>query len=719
MFSQNERNSLRDLIESLKRYNRYDLKDRSNKSILNDIYVDPLPDEGVLNAALNENTCFFIGRKGTGKSTVFMVAQERLRQTTDKIAVYIDVKSIFGATELTKLEVRKYSEELGADAIDNLKKYLIHKAFLKQFLTELTKEITDYLQLGIKDLFFSDRSAKITATIKWLNEWTEKILNTDTYRDIPLFREVKRVDKDQSKQQKEANASVEINGDSSFSLAKFANKLGFGIKGKYSRINAEETSQELTTEFKEILTLYFDVKTLMIDVSNMLKDAGFNKTFIFLDDFSEVEDEESARMIVDVLLAPLNNWSNDFYKFKVAAYPGRVYYGAIDKQKIDEVPLDFYDMYASKKLSELEQKAIDFTRRIFETRTNIYLSQNLSYYIDPVLWPNFYEELFKAAMNNPRRMGYILLNCYNSQIVHGHRITVTSLKEATILQYTQKDESFFRDNVKIQQAFGDRLLVQSQRELLNAIQGRAKDLSKELIKGGSEFFKKLPQLYTSHFFVLKEFEFLLSTLEHNFLISKYHEMKDRDGKEVTVYALNYGLCQKEGINFGRPEKTEEGKYYTERAFNYLPVIREFLSKFITIKCTNPDCKITYPTEQLQALKMYNMLCPTCLKAKCEMTLGYQKLVEEINSRYKDIQLPEYEFEILKVINDSVDEDWYASNIASEIDRSYQFVTKHADKLVDSLLLRKARKQVGDQERNCYTITKDAQERYFGYQEIEV
>lgn len=719
MFTEAERNSLRDLIESLKRYNRYDLKDKGNKSILNEIYVDPLPDEGVLKAALNENTCFFVGRKGTGKSTVFMVAQERLRKTTDKIAIYIDVKSIFGETELSKIELRKYSEELGEDAIENLKKYLIHKAFIKQFLTELTKEITEYLQLGLRDLFFSDRSTKITEAIKWLNDWTTKILSTDTYRDIPLFREVRRVDKDQSKQQKEANASVEINGESSYSLAKFTNKLGFGIKGKYSRMNTEETSQELTTEFKEILTLYFDVRTLMVDVSKILKDAGFNKTYIFLDDFSEVEDEEAARMIVDVLLAPLNNWSNDFYKFKVAAYPGRVYYGGIDKQKIDEIPLDFYDMYASKKLSDLEQKAIDFTRRILETRSKIYLPQNLDYYIDHALWPNFYEELFKATMNNPRRMGYILLNCYNSQIVHGHKITVTSLREATILHYNQKDESFFRDNVKIQQAFGDRLLVQSQRELLNAILSKAKDLPKELVKNGSEFFKKLPQIYSSHFFILREFEFLLTTLEHNFLISKYHELKDRDGKEVTVFALNYGLCQKEGINFGRPEKTEEGKYFTERAFNYLPVIKEFLSKFITIKCPNSDCSKTYPTEQLQALKMYNMLCPTCMKAKCEMSLGYQSLVEEINNRYKDVQLPEFEFEILKVINDSPHEDWFASNIASEIDRSYQFVTKHADKLVDSLLLRKVRKQVGEQERNCYILTREAQERYFGYEEVRV
>jgi len=30
-------------------------------------------------------------------------------------------------------------------------------------------------------------------------------------------------------------------------------------------------------------------------------------------------------------------------------------------------------------------------------------------------------------------------------------------------------------------------------------------------------------------------------------------MSDRDGPKVSVFALNYGLCQKYTIEFGRPE----------------------------------------------------------------------------------------------------------------------------------------------------------------------
>jgi len=55
--------------------------------------------------------------------------------------------------------------------------------------------------------------------------------------------------------------------------------------------------------------------------------------------FSELP-EEAMCVVVDSILAPLNNWSDELIKFKVAAYPGRIYYGAIDKSKIDEQNLD-------------------------------------------------------------------------------------------------------------------------------------------------------------------------------------------------------------------------------------------------------------------------------------------------------------------------------------------------------------------------------------------
>jgi hypothetical protein len=45
-------------------------------------------------------------------------------------------------------------------------------------------------------------------------------------------------------------------------------------------------------------------------------------------------------------------------------------------------------------------------------------------------------------------------------------------------------------------------------------------------------------------------EKLLSALELNFLITKYHEMRDKSGKDVSVFAFFYGLCEAERFPWG-------------------------------------------------------------------------------------------------------------------------------------------------------------------------
>ena len=64
--------------------------------------------------------------------------------------------------------------------------------------------------------------------------------------------------------------------------------------------------------------------------------------YIFLDDFSEI-DEEAQKIFMDWFIAPLDNLSDDFVKFKIAVYPHRFYIGRLDNSKIDEILLDFFE----------------------------------------------------------------------------------------------------------------------------------------------------------------------------------------------------------------------------------------------------------------------------------------------------------------------------------------------------------------------------------------
>jgi len=54
-------------------------------------------------------------------------------------------------------------------------------------------------------------------------------------------------------------------------------------------------------------------------------------------------------------------------------------------------------------------------------------------------------------------------------------------------------------------------------------------------------------------------------------------MSDRSGRKVAVFALNFGLCQKFSIEYGRPKGQREYRLYlVERSFDYTPLLQEYL-----------------------------------------------------------------------------------------------------------------------------------------------
>src|SRR6478609_9659385 len=94
-----------------------------------------------------------------------------------------------------------------------------------------------------------------------------------------------------------------------------------------------------------------------------------------------------------------------------------------------------------------------------------------------------------------------------------------------------------------------------------------------------------------------------TTLELNFFLSKYFEQSDRDGRKVSVYALNYGLCQKYSIEFGRPSgKREFRLYFVERVFDYSGIVRAHIEANQEIVCET--CGAAFSLDQLEKLKFF-------------------------------------------------------------------------------------------------------------------
>src|ERR1700693_5823465 len=89
------RKGFADAAQSLKLYRRAELLDQKDRPLIEQLYVDPLPNNAVLSAMLRPNTTFVIGRKGTGKSTVFQRAQHEIRKQKRAVSAYVDIKTVF------------------------------------------------------------------------------------------------------------------------------------------------------------------------------------------------------------------------------------------------------------------------------------------------------------------------------------------------------------------------------------------------------------------------------------------------------------------------------------------------------------------------------------------------------------------------------------------------------------------------------------------------
>jgi hypothetical protein len=83
-----------DATQSLKLYRRAELRDENTDApLIEHLYVDPLQNNAVLEMMMRPNTTLVIGRKGTGKSTVFQRAQYEIRKNKRHLSAYIDIKT--------------------------------------------------------------------------------------------------------------------------------------------------------------------------------------------------------------------------------------------------------------------------------------------------------------------------------------------------------------------------------------------------------------------------------------------------------------------------------------------------------------------------------------------------------------------------------------------------------------------------------------------------
>lgn len=100
-FTDLEKNNFYRAADSLRKYRRAELVDDvTGESTLAELYCDPLPAQGFSNRINSPNTTLIVGRKGTGKSTVFQKLQHDVRKSNDRLTAYIDIKTIWDSSQV-------------------------------------------------------------------------------------------------------------------------------------------------------------------------------------------------------------------------------------------------------------------------------------------------------------------------------------------------------------------------------------------------------------------------------------------------------------------------------------------------------------------------------------------------------------------------------------------------------------------------------------------
>lgn len=663
--------------QSLKLYRRAILRHPdAGTSLIDELYVDPLPEEQVFLTVLKPNTTFVVGRKGTGKSTIFQRLQSELRKTKNQTSAYIDIKTVYESSRIDSALLSRLQQSTIALPSASLEKLLLYKEFLRAVVTEIKSELLKRIESSVWERI----KERFTGSVSELFEGLD-ILLEDAAED--RFISALGV---QTLGVREKDTTTDEQTAKTGAIGDVSSKPRVAFDA--TNIEKVGAATEREVQYADILLRTIDIKEFIARLKVILERLGIRNLYVLVDEFSELP-EEAMQVVVDVLLAPLNNWSDEFVKFKIAAYPGRVYFGAIDKTKTDEVYLDLYRLYGGRDVGHMEDDATQFTRRLVESRLSHFCkASSVSQFFegDEVdLW----RQMFFATSANPRILGYLLHYVYESRLIKGRHVNVAAIQEAARRFYDEKVEPYFAIGKFLHEAFAERASIFSLKELVEAIVTHAKNLRNH----ESEIVKKIKgRPPTSHLHVPVQYEPLFSTLELNFFLTKYFEMSDRAGRKVTIFALNYGLCQKYGIRFGRPtDGPQFRRYLTAQIFDYTPILRAFLERNQEIKCR--QCDRSYPLEDLKSLEFWGMHCKWCKTGTVGVVNLSLKYAPELRAVSRDLLLPPTELAILHTLH-SESAPLSAAFVAGELDCSYQLVAKRAKRLAERGLVKRYRSKRG-------------------------
>jgi len=642
------------VINSLGQYRRAELVD-NEQNIIEELYVDPLENNFVFKSMLQNDTTLLIGRKGTGKTTIINRFQHEIRKTNNTLALYIDVKTVFEQAKKSLYpDTTEEKENIGTLEKINLMQFFTSKV-IEEIKEEIKKDIFTprFLSIFLKKMTEDDFENELNAIFS--------LSENGHYKDASLSLNPHASNQETKSSETEASIGISCTLTTP------------NIEGKTT--NKDKKEQVNAIEQKSKLVRTYNIIEIMNQLKKLLQRVGIIKVFICLDDVSEI-DKESIIQFSKSILAPLNNLSDEYFKFKVSLYPGRDFLSEIDRTKVRTFKLDYYDLYKSGNTTENATEAINYTQRIIEKRMQYYFGSShafdVFFQIDSrTSRHDYYKLLFEISSNIPRVIGKVLFYAIQKTNGLSKKITKRILQESAESYYNNEIAYILKSNESIEYKSYDEAFDQYHlNKLLQAIVDKAKENKNKIGVSDANIFRNYSTNNApSHYLYLSsKMEDVLRTLELNFFLSKYSEQKQREGNEISVFVLNYGLCMQNDIIVNNDV---DRKFRIERVFDFENLITSWMNSSKRLICTN--CNKTYTLDMKNLTDQYG-----CFECHTKTVNLIPIISEEEKERlFSKIRLPKKEYDVLISLrnNNSVT----VSEVGLDLDRSRQSINYSTNK----------------------------------------
>jgi hypothetical protein len=156
--------NLKDAIRSLRAFSRADLKEsRTGDSLVDGFYEEPYPTGHLLSETKSDRHTFVVGRRGSGKSTVFQKARLDLRANSKVLTAYVNLKSVSESASYGRIDLPPGAPGRHAQQI------IWFRSFIKHLIKELSTDLRRRNSEGFFR-FLSGRKEHATRELKKLED---------------------------------------------------------------------------------------------------------------------------------------------------------------------------------------------------------------------------------------------------------------------------------------------------------------------------------------------------------------------------------------------------------------------------------------------------------------------------------------------------------------------------------------------------------------------